>query len=123
MKKERVVRNTQFLYPEMIQVDGKSFCFAVCDNVILLSVYDSLHVTINKAIQPQPLKITNYTSGSERFKYRACLAEIITNEGVKMRGRLNITKQFKIRKGTEVTQAYLEKIVSQEILSGRWDNE
>lgn len=123
MKKERVVRTTQFLYPVMIQSKDRSFCFAVCDNVILLAVYSSIHVTINKTIKPQPLKIRDYHDGSKWFNYTTWITGILNSDGAEVRGKINISKQFKIRKGTEVTQAHLEKIVAQELLSGRWDNE
>ena len=120
MKKERVVRTTQFLYAKMYQTEKQSFCFTICDKVVMLSVYDSTHVTVNEKIKPQPIKIHNCKKGN-RFNYYAWLTS--KREGLTMRGKGLFCKQFKIRKGTKVTDAYLEKILAQEVLNGGWDNE
>ena len=111
MKKERVIRSVQYLYSHVVSHGKKSYCFAVCDKVIMLSIYDSPRITRSDA-KPQPIKIRDKKS-NDRFKYSAWVA--IEKQGLTVRGRTLFSKQYKIPKGTDIN-LLIKKIVATECL-------
>jgi hypothetical protein len=111
MKKERVIRSVQYLYSYVVSHGKKSYCFAVCDKVIMLSIYDTPKIARSDA-KPQPLKIRD-KKNSDRFKYSAWIT--IDKPGKIVRGKTLFSKQYKIPKGTDVN-LLIKKIVATECL-------